>query len=116
MLIQFNTDNHVAVYQEYAPDIISELERSLSRFSSQITRVEVYLHDTNAERSGSADKRCTIEVRASGYEPIAVSDDAAALLTAFSGARDKLVRTLDRRFGRLRHPKAHDRLEQGLNR
>jgi len=115
MLIQFNKDNHVGAHQELAPDIIAQLESSLSRFSTQLTRVEVYLHDTNAERSGSADKRCTIEARASGYEPFAVSNDAASLLTAFSGARDKLVRMLDRRFGRLRHPKAHDRAEQGLN-
>lgn len=123
MLIQFNTDNHVEAHQELAPDIIAQLESSLARFASQVTRVEVYLHDMNAERSGSADKRCTIEAKASGYDPVAVSNDAANLMTAFNGARDKLVRTLDRRFGKLRNPKAHDRtrersndsFEQGLN-
>jgi ribosome-associated translation inhibitor RaiA len=115
MLIQFNTDNHVQSHQELAPEITAQLERVLTRFASQVNRVEVYLHDMNADRSGDADKRCTIEVRATGYEPLAVSHDAAVLMTAFNGARDKLVRTLDRRFGRLRHPKAHDRQEQGLN-
>ena len=116
MLILFNTDNHVQSHQELAPNITSELERVLARFATQVNRVEVYLHDMNADRAGDADKRCTIEVRATGYEPLAVSHDAAALTTAFNGARDKLVRTLDRRFGRLRHPKAHDRMpEQGLN-
>lgn len=109
MLIQFNTDNHVEGHQEFVPDIIAQLESSLGRFATQLTRVEIYLHDMNAERSGSADKRCTIEVKASGYDPVAVSCDAANIMTAFHGARDKAVRTLDRRFGRLRHPKAHDR-------
>lgn len=115
MLIQFNTDNHVQSHQELAPEIISGLERAMARFSTQVNRVEVYLHDMNAERSGDADKRCTIEARATGYEPVAVSHDAPTLTAAYNGARDKLVRTLDRRFGRLRHPKAHDRQEQGLN-
>ena len=115
MLIQFNADHHVQSHQELAPEITAGLERALARFASQVNRVEVYLHDMTADRVGDADKRCTIEVRATGYEPVAVSHDAAALMTAFHGARDKLVRTLDRRFGRLRHPKAHDRLEQGLN-
>ncbi len=119
MLIQFNHDNHVEAHQEFVPDIIAQLESSLARFAAQVTRVEVYMHDMNADRSGDADKRCTIEVKASGYDPIAVSSDAANIMTAFHGARDKVVRTLDRRFGRLRHPKAHDRtrdrFEQELN-
>ena len=115
MLIQFNTDNHVNGHQELQPDIERSLVSALGRFETQIRRVEVYLHDMNADRSGDADKRCTIEVRMSGYEPTAVSHDAANLMTAFNGARDKLVRTLDRRLGKLRHPKAHDRTEQGLN-
>ena len=119
MLIQFNHDNHVEAHQEFVPDIIAQLESSLARFAAQVTRVEVYMHDMNADRSGDADKRCTIEVKASGYDPIAVSSDAANIMTAFHGARDKVVRTLDRRLGRLRHPKAHDRtrdrFEQELN-
>jgi ribosome-associated translation inhibitor RaiA len=114
MLIQFNKDNHVDGHQEIVPDIERQLESSLSRFAHQITRVEVYLHDVNADKAGAADKRCTLEVRVSGYDPIAVHNDASSLTAAFNGARTKLVRTLDRRFGKLRNPKAHDR-EQGLN-
>lgn len=115
MLIQFNTDNHVQAHQELRPDIERDLTTALTRVSHKVTRCEVYLHDVNAARPGDADKRCTLEVHVSGYQPVAVSHEAPSLITAFNGARDKLVRTLDRRFGRLRHPKAHDRLEQGLN-
>ncbi|MEO7521475.1 MAG: HPF/RaiA family ribosome-associated protein [Gemmatimonas sp.] len=114
MLIQFNTDNHVQAHQELQADLQAALESSLSRFATQITRVEVYLHDMNADRAGEADKRCTLEVRMSGYEPNAVSHDAATVLAAFNGALDKLVRTIDKRLDKLRHPKAHSR-EQGLN-
>lgn len=114
MLIQFNTDNHVEAHQELAPDIVAQLENVLARFSDQLTRVEVYLKDVNADRSGDGDKRCTIEVKAKGYDPVTVTNDAASLMTAFNGARDKVVRTLDRRFGRLRNPKAHDRINVRL--
>lgn len=110
MLIQFNTDHHIRAHQEFVPDLEAQLESALSRWATQITRVEVYLQDTNAGRPGDNDKRCTLEARMSGYDPVAITNEAGTVAEAFSGARAKLVRVLDKRFDRLRHPKAHDRV------
>lgn len=119
MIIQYHTDSNLPVNETVVPDITGQLEHALARFAPQLTRVDVYLHDLNGEKSGAADKRCTIEVRASGYEPVAVTCDSDNIITAFHGARDKVVKTLTKRLDRLRHPKAHDRMdpiEQGLGR
>lgn len=107
MLIQFNTDHNIQAQPELTATLETHLEETMERFASQLTRVEVYLQDTNAEKSGPNDKRCTIEVRASGYDPVVVTHEAAAIGPAFNAALDKVVRTLDRRFGRLRDKKAH---------
>jgi ribosome-associated translation inhibitor RaiA len=108
MLIQLNTDNHVEGSDQVVRQAESDLQRSLARFAKQITRVEVHFQDANAEKSGSSDKRCMIEARVSGQDPLAVSNTAATLTAAFNGARDKLVTLLDRRLARLRPPKGRD--------
>jgi ribosome-associated translation inhibitor RaiA len=108
MLIQLNTDNHVDGRDQVLRDVETDLERSLQRFASRITRVEVHFQDTNADKSGSADKRCALEARVAGQDPIAVSHSAATLIAAFNGARDKLVRLLDRRLERLQPQRGRD--------
>lgn len=108
MLIQLNTDNHVDGRDEAMRQVETELERSLARFASQITRVEVHFQDSNADKSGAADKRCMLEARVSGSDPIAVTNTGESLAAAFHGARDKLVRVLDRRLAKLRPPKGLD--------
>jgi hypothetical protein len=48
---------------------------SLDRFSEQITRVEVHLSDQNSDKKfGNEDKRCLLEARLAGLQPISVSD------------------------------------------
>ncbi|MES2522405.1 MAG: HPF/RaiA family ribosome-associated protein [Gemmatimonadota bacterium] len=111
MLVQFNTDNHVQVGQNLVSELEAQLTASLDRFATQLRRVEVYFQDANADKSGERDKRCAIEVRMAGYEPVAVSHQADTIEAAFNAASDKLVRLLDHRFDKLRHPKAHSRAE-----
>ncbi|HYW31133.1 MAG TPA: HPF/RaiA family ribosome-associated protein [Gemmatimonas sp.] len=111
MLVQFNTDNHVQIGQILTTEFETQLTASLDRFATQLRRVEVYFQDANADKAGQRDKRCAIEVRMAGYEPVAVSHQADTIEAAFSTATDKLVRLLDHRFDKLRHPKAHSRVE-----
>ena len=94
MLIQLNTDNHVDGRHEAMREVETDLERTLARFSSQITRIEVHFRDTNADKSGASDKECTLEARVSGQDPTAVTHAAPTLSAAFHGARDKLVEAL----------------------
>lgn len=108
MLIQLNTDNHVDGRDQVVRQVESDLERSVQRFAGEITRIEVHFQDANADKAGDSDKRCLLEARVKGHEPMAVSNTAATLAAAYNGARDKLVKLLDRRFDRLRTPVRRD--------
>jgi ribosome-associated translation inhibitor RaiA len=108
MLIQLNTDHHVDASDPFVRTVETDLEQSLSRFTSEITRIEVHFRDANADKGGSGDKRCLLEARLRGRDPIAVSNTAATLTDAYHGARDKLARMLDRQIARLRPTRGHD--------
>jgi len=103
MTIQFNTDNNVRVSEEHRAPLISLISEELSRFSHQITRVEVHLSDENGDKQGLNDKRCMIEARLSGMNPIAVTNHANTHEQAVEGAVDKLKTSLETILGRLRN-------------
>ena len=100
MQIQVNTDANIEGRDELARQIEAEINTALSQFSDQITRVEVHLSDENAGKSGSADKRCLMEARPAGRQPIAVSHEGATLEEAYSGAAKKLRSSLESTLGR----------------
>jgi ribosome-associated translation inhibitor RaiA len=103
MTIQFNTDNKVTVSEELRAPLISSISEGLSRFSHQITRVEVHLSDENGDKEGLNDKRCMIEARLAGMKPIAVTNHGNTHEQAVEGAVEKLKTSLDTILGRLRH-------------
>jgi hypothetical protein len=57
---------------------------------------------TNGARGGAQDKRCKLEARFAGRQPMAVSHDAGRVADAMFGAVDKLQRLLDTTLGRAR--------------
>jgi ribosome-associated translation inhibitor RaiA len=100
MQIQVNTSNGVEnkeALERWANDAIRQ---SLDRFSADVTRVEVHLSDENHDPSGGGDKRCTMEARVAGHQPLTVTQHAPSLDEAFRGATDKLKRVLDSTLGR----------------
>lgn len=101
MLIEINTDNHVQTDESVVRHVHQTIDNTLSRFGSQVTRIEVHLHDRNADKKGDNDKHCLMEARLEGRPPMAASDDAATLAAAISGAARKLQRVLDTDLGRL---------------
>ena len=103
MTIQFNTDNKVTVSEELRSPLISLISEGLSRFSHQITRVEVHLSDENGDKPGLNDKRCMIEARLAGMKPIAVTNNGNTHEQAVEGAVDKLKTSLGSILGRLRN-------------
>ena len=111
MLVQVHTDNHVPGDDELADRVASDMQRTLKRFATQITRVEVHINDENGDKAGANDKRCVLEARVKGLEPFAVSHNAPSIPEAVKGATDKLVRSLDRTLAKLRHPKGRDPFE-----
>jgi hypothetical protein len=115
MLILTNTDNHVDANDSVVRLAKSDLERSLERYASEITRIEVHFHDADADKAGANDKQCMLEVRLRGYDPMAVTTTGATLAAAYHGARDKLVRTLERRFSKRRETVRHNPFDSSGN-
>jgi ribosome-associated translation inhibitor RaiA len=81
------------------------MEGTVGRFGDQITRVKVHLSDVNSHQGGDDDKRCRLEARLAGLEPMAVSHQAATLQQAIDGAAKKLERALESTLGRLGNKK-----------
>jgi ribosome-associated translation inhibitor RaiA len=102
MIIQINTDSNIEGNAELVQQITAVVSNGLERFSEKVTRVEVHLSDENSENKfGTDDKRCLLEARLAGLQPISVSDRAATLEQAVDSAVEKLKRSLDNTMGRL---------------
>lgn len=100
MKIQVNTDAHIEGREALATQVSATVEHALHRFHDQVTRLEVHLSDQNGGKNGQHDKRCVMEARLAGRQPIAASDSAATLDQAVRGAADKLARLIDTQLGR----------------
>jgi ribosome-associated translation inhibitor RaiA len=105
MQVQLNTDRHIEAHDELAHQVETVMEATLGRFADQITRVEVHLSDENSHKGGDDDKRCMLEARLAGLQPMAVSHQAATLPQAIDGAAQKLASVLESTLGRLGHKK-----------
>lgn len=103
MNIQFNTDNNISGSEKLNDYFSSTLSDALSRFSNQITRLEVHLTDENSNKEGQNDKRCVLEARLEGLQPIAVTNNGNTIEQAVRGATDKLKSSLDTVIGRMRN-------------
>jgi hypothetical protein len=102
MQIQTNTDRNITGSEGLAAQAHAIAEGALARFSDQITRVEIHLSDENGAGGGAEDKRCMMEARLEGRQPIAVTHQAATVEQAMEGAADKLKRSIESTLGRLR--------------
>ncbi len=101
MKIQINTDNNIEGGDELTLETLGAVESALERFADHITRVEVHLSDENSSHKGGTDKRCVMEARLEGMQPVAVTDQADHIEQAVNGAAEKLERFLDHELGRL---------------
>ena len=113
MQIQVNTDESIEGGDDLSARVSAEIHTRLDRFSEHITRIEVHLSDENGSKSGETDKRCLIEARLEGRQPEAVSEHAATLERAYSGAAKKLQRALETTLGRLSQMKGADTIRDG---
>ncbi len=77
------------------------LGRSLERFADRLTRIEVHLSDINGPgKGGPDDKRCRLEARPRGMDPVMVESEKDSFYTAADDAAGKLKRLLTSRFER----------------
>ena len=107
MQININTDHTIAGNDALNTQVKLEVESALSLFSDHITRVEVHLSDENGSRSGQEDKRCMMEVRLEGRQPVAVTCHAATVDLAIEGAAEKLAGLVESTLGRLHDQSRH---------
>ncbi|GAA3987591.1 hypothetical protein GCM10022279_08240 [Comamonas faecalis] len=108
MQVQVHTDKKIQGGESLAQWVQQETLARLARFREWVTRVEVFLSDEDASKSGANDKRCRLEARPAGRQPVSVTADADKLADAFTGACDKLVRALDADMGRVRDKSGRD--------
>ncbi|RYF28314.1 MAG: HPF/RaiA family ribosome-associated protein [Comamonadaceae bacterium] len=108
MQVQVNTDDHIQGGESLNQWVQDETASRLARFREHVTRVDVFLSDVDAGKSGAGDKRCVIETRAAGRQPLAVNAEADKIADAFTAAVDKLARALDNDLGRLKDRNARD--------
>ena len=96
--VQVNTDHNVHGSERLELYVRSTVEASLGRFGERLTRVEVHLSDDNGQRSRGDDKRCLMEARPAGMQPIVVTHLASTIDDAVDGAVMKLEKLLDNTF------------------
>lgn len=101
MKIQFNTDKNIDGTEDFTSPFVQLIENELMKFSSQITRIEVHLSDEDGHKIGLKAKRCLLEARLSGMNPIAVLSQADTEEQAVSESLQKLKSSLETILGRL---------------
>ncbi|EPJ94240.1 MULTISPECIES: HPF/RaiA family ribosome-associated protein [Pseudomonas] len=102
MLTHVFSDKHIDSDKRTQDWVTATVEVTLERHLEDLTRVEVHLSDENGGKSGPKDKRCKMEARPKGHQPILVSHDADSLTQAVEGAAEKLEHALEHLFGKLR--------------
>ncbi|MBA1263290.1 HPF/RaiA family ribosome-associated protein [Stutzerimonas sp. NM35] len=106
MQIQVHSDNHIDGSARLAEWVSASVADKLDRFDDEVTRVVVHLNDENGVKAGAQDKRCQIEARPKGLQPISVTHKAESLELAVDGAIIKLNNALQHQFGKLRSKRA----------
>lgn len=101
MQVQFNTDESVPGGDTLGRHAEEVVRLALDRFSDDVTRVEIHLSDVNGQKAGENDKRCLMEARVAGLQPLAVTEQAGSLHAAIEGAAQKLKRALDTTLGKM---------------
>ncbi len=114
MQVQVHTNDKIQGGESLAQWVQQEVSGRLSRFKESVTRVEVFFSDSDgAAKSGSQDKRCVIEARPAGRQPVAANAEAAKLPEALNAALDKLVRGLEADQGRARDKNNRETIRDG---
>lgn len=112
MQIEIRTDDNIEGSDGLIAWLSGEVDDSLARFRDRLTRVEVHLGDENAGKGGADDKRCMLEARPAGLQPVTVTHHAATVEEACKGALKKMQTLLGRQFGRLDDRKGNDTIRR----
>ncbi len=106
MQVQVNTGHNIKGGETFDEYVQSTVEAALGRFT-QLTRVEVHFRDDNAAKSHGDDKRCVLEARPAGMQPVVVEEVAATVDEALDNAVGKMAKLLNSTFEKLHDPKGN---------
>ena len=111
MQIQTHTDNHIHGDQTLRGYVEEAVEHALGRFEDRITRVEVFLAEEHSQDKfhGDDDKRCVMEVRMGGLNPMSVRHHDSTVRESFEGAAAKMQHLIEKTIGKRDH--RHDSVE-----
>lgn len=102
MQVQVHADDHVQGGESLAQWVQEEVGGKLARFREHLVRVDVYLTDVDALKSGGKGKRCVLETRPAGRQPLAVNAEAEKVMQAFNSALEKLQNALETDLAKMR--------------
>ncbi len=103
MTIQLNSDKNLDIHEDFEDTLKQMITTGLAHVSDHITRIEVHLSDQNGAKAGIDDKRCVLEARQEGKQPIAVSADGNTHEQSLKAAIQKLKVSLETIIGRQRN-------------
>jgi len=80
--------------------IAAAVQGAVGRFGDRVTRVEVHVGDVNKGKGGPDDKRCMMEARPAGEQPVAVEAVGVDLYSVITDASGKLARVVGKKLDR----------------
>tara|TARA_R110002050_G_scaffold169264_4_gene301006 strand:- start:751 stop:1065 length:315 start_codon:yes stop_codon:yes gene_type:complete len=101
MTIKINTDKTLSTDKRSSDFFIALINKTLQRFESHITRVEVHLKDENGNKEGFNTVSCLLEARLEGRKPIAITNQANTIDLALNGAIIKIKNALKKILGKI---------------
>lgn len=103
MIIQINTGHNISENEKMDDYFKSLIADSLKHYSEHITRIEVHFKDENGNKEGPKDKRCVLEARIEGMQPIAVTAEANTMADALNSAIEKMDASLKTIIGQMKN-------------
>ncbi|MFU8805872.1 MAG: HPF/RaiA family ribosome-associated protein [Bradymonadaceae bacterium] len=100
MRVHVNTNSSVEGDESLEAHVEEVVLNVLARFKEDVTRVEVHITDENSHKGGTDDKRCMMEARIEGLNPVAVTHNAGTVKESVSGAATKMRNALSTTLGR----------------
>ena len=96
MLIQINTDKNIESSAASIAHFTGVIKEHLERYDEHITRIEAHLSDENGSKNAGDDKKCLLEVRKKGADPIVVSSVEATMHQAVKSASEKMASLIEK--------------------
>ncbi|MEO5645841.1 MAG: HPF/RaiA family ribosome-associated protein [Bacteroidia bacterium] len=102
MIIQINTDNNINLKENEFESFQQQVNDSLGHYTEHISRIEIHLSDENGNKDGNKDKRCMLEARIEGKQPIAVVSYQNTIEESLNDAIDKICASLKTLLGQMK--------------